>query len=86
MADPILLTPGQVVSQEDMDAVALQHARGQSGPGAIKSVEKLDPTTDPKYKALLAQEGLNLDQTPIYRYHYVDGTTTDAITGTDGRI
>jgi hypothetical protein len=69
-----------------MQQVFRQHAPGApDGPGQIKSTEKL-ASTDPKVQAYMAAHpDWDADQTPYYRYHLVDGTIVDAVTGHDGR-
>ena len=82
MADPLLITPGQIVLPDDFDAVLRQHAAAGARP--VKSVQKV-PDTDPALKPLLAEDGLDLQQTPLYRYYLDDGTMVEAITLPNGQ-
>lgn len=80
MAGPILVNPGQTVGSGDWDALVQQH-------GGMPSVGQRVPVDDPNVLKLLEQPGMGayLQQHPVYRYYFADGTYVDTYTDENGQ-
>lgn len=80
MSDPILVVPGQTVAQSDWDALVAQH-------GGLKSNQVRTPTKEERSR--YEDAGEDLEQNPIYRGNFADGTYVEyrkAANGVDSMI
>jgi hypothetical protein len=82
MADPIGVTPGQIITWDVLNTVSSQHGSPSGAKSVVKVARK--PLTDDEKASLPPGEDPFTDQNPTYRYYFEDGSYVDAKAASTG--